>query len=97
MHPKIKETYRNMLKELLTQCTEAQQMVFKRMYSHKNLELDINTVVDNMDESKYDWAIIQCGSTIAQNNAAKANPLVAIQMTKTLNKSNESTGNSPQR
>lgn len=53
-----------MLKELLAQCTEPQQMMFKRMYSHKNLELDINTVVDNMDESKYEWAIIQCEQTI---------------------------------
>lgn len=83
MHPKIKEEYRHMLKELLAQCTEEQQMVFKRMYSHKNLELDINTVVDIMDESKYEWAVIQCEQTIASNNNKK--PI------KTL--INESTGN----
>lgn len=67
MHPSIKQTYTNMLKELLAQCTEPQQMMFKRMYSHKNLELDINTVVDRMDESKYENAIRQCERTIEGN------------------------------
>lgn len=71
MHRKIKEEYRLMLKDLLAQCTEAEQMVFKRMYSHKNLDLDINTVVDNMDESKYDWAITQCEQTIKNKRPSK--------------------------
>jgi hypothetical protein len=85
MNPKIKQAYTDMLKELLAQCTEAEQMIFKRMYSHKNLELDINTVVDNMEESKYEWAIIQCEQTIAKKTPIKS---------KTLTKQNESTSNS---
>lgn len=68
MHKKIKQTYTDILKELLAQCTEDEQMIFKRMYSHKNLELDINTVVDNMDESRYEWAIMQCERTIESRN-----------------------------
>ena len=54
---------REILKGLLAQCTEKQQMMFKRMYSHKNLELPINDAVDQMDENKIDWAITQCEGT----------------------------------
>lgn len=86
MNQKVKKLYKDILKDLLSQCTEAEQMVFKRMYSHKNLELDINTVVDNMEESKYEWAIIQCEQTIAKKTPIKS---------KTLTKQNESTSNSP--
>lgn len=71
IHTKIKQTYTDMLKDLLAQCTEGEQMVFKRMYSHKNLELDINTVVDNMDESKYEWAVTQCEQTIKSRKNKK--------------------------
>ncbi len=52
------------LKELLDQCTESQQHLFKRMYSHKNLELPISEVVDNMDDDKIDWAVTQCERTL---------------------------------
>lgn len=71
MHSRIKGEYRTLLKELLADCTEGQQMVFKRMYSHNNLELDINTVVDKMDESKYENAIVQCERTVKKNKTLK--------------------------
>ena len=58
---------RNILKNLLSQCTEGQQRIFKRMYSHKNLELSINDVVDQMDPDKMDWAISQCEATLRKN------------------------------
>lgn len=58
---------RNILKELLSQCTEGQQFMFKRMYSHKNLELSINESVDNMDDDKIDNAITQCERTVEKN------------------------------
>ncbi len=39
------ETIKNMaketLKDLLAECTEGQQLMFKRMYCHKNLDLPI--------------------------------------------------------
>jgi hypothetical protein len=83
MNPKVKKLYKDTLKDLLSQCTEDEQMVFKRMYSHKNLELDINTVVDNMDESKYDWAITQCEQTIASKKKVLSKSLTNDTNTKT--------------
>jgi len=38
--------------------------MFKRMYSHKNLDLPINEVVDNMPDDKIDWAMQQCQNTL---------------------------------
>lgn len=60
----LKIAAKNILKNLLSQCTEGQQMLFKRMYSHNNLDLPINDVVDNMDSDKMDWAITQCERTL---------------------------------
>ncbi|MBB4036599.1 hypothetical protein GGR21_002505 [Dysgonomonas hofstadii] len=57
------------LKELLANCNEAQQLMFKRMYSHQNLDKDINQVVDDMDSEKIDWAISQCEKTVEKNNS----------------------------
>jgi hypothetical protein len=64
----LKNVAKEMLKELLSQCTEPQQLMFKRMYSHNNLELPINDVVDNMAEDKIDWAMTQVERTIEKNN-----------------------------
>jgi len=55
---------REELKELLNLCSDAQQLVFKRMYSHMNLDLPINTVVDNMDSSKINFAMVQVVNTL---------------------------------
>jgi hypothetical protein len=52
------------LKDMLNDCTEAQQLIFKRMYSHNNLELSINEVVDKMDKSKIDHATYQVENTL---------------------------------
>ena len=60
-----------MLKELLLECTEGQQFMFKRMYCHKNLELPINEAVDKMDEDKIDWAMTQTERTVEKNKANK--------------------------
>lgn len=64
MNDKLQNFAREQLKDMLSQCTKAQQMLFKRMYSHKDLMLDINTVVDNMPEEKLDWAMQQCERTL---------------------------------
>lgn len=55
---------REQLKELLNSCTDGQKLVFKRMYSNNNLELDINDIVDNMSDIKLNWAIEQVNNTI---------------------------------
>jgi hypothetical protein len=67
MNQSLKNYGKNLLKELLFECTEPQQMMFKRMYSHKNLELPINEVVDNMEDEKIDVAITQCERTVENN------------------------------
>jgi hypothetical protein len=59
---------RTILKDLLAQCTEGQQLLFKRMYSPNNLALPINTAVDLMDPDKIDWAITQTERTVAKNS-----------------------------
>lgn len=78
INERLKKAVSDILKDLLSKCTTDQQMMFKRMYSHNNLELDINTVVDNMckipkNTSTADvlWrlnhAIFQCEKTVSNN------------------------------
>jgi hypothetical protein len=54
------------LKKELSQCTERQRHLFKQMYSHGNLEMDINDVIDKMDDDKLDWAMQQVQRTLAE-------------------------------
>ena len=63
----IKNAAKEMLKELLTECTDGQKLMFKRMYSHKNLELQINEAVDQMADDKIDWAMTQVERTVENN------------------------------
>ena len=63
---KIEAFRRQELKNLLAQCTVEQRILFKRMYSHTNLEKDINSVVDVMPDAKINWAIQQCENTVKQ-------------------------------
>ena len=62
---KFIDSTKHTLKELLSQCTESQKLLFKRMYSHKNLNLDVNKVVDNPD--KLIWAIKQVERSVVKN------------------------------
>ena len=66
MNPTLAKEARRILKDLLSQCTDGEQFIFKRMYSHKNIDVSINEAVDNMDEDKMDWAITQCEQTVAK-------------------------------
>jgi len=58
------------LKNLITQVTEPQQMVFKRMYSNENLDKDIVSVIDDMLPAQLNWAITQVEKTIKKYNQA---------------------------
>lgn len=71
MNRKVSKFIRQQLKEGLSQCTDAQQLLFKRMYSYDNFERSTEEVVDNMPDSKLDWALNQV-ETILKKNAAKA-------------------------
>ena len=77
MNETLKTAATDILKGLLAQCTDEQQLIFKRMYSSENIvnlkeeskwaHVPINEVVDNMDEDKLDWAITQCERTVEKN------------------------------
>lgn len=62
----LETSARDFLKENIISCTEEQQFLFKRMYAKGNLELDIMDVIDNMDESKLDWAMQQVSTTLSK-------------------------------
>ena len=54
------------LKILLAQCSEGQQLMFKRMYS-QNVDEDINDVINNLPEHKINWTIQQAEKTLENN------------------------------
>ena len=64
MNNQLQEFARTELKNGLAKLPEKNQLLFKRMYSHENLDLDINTVVDSMPEDKLDWAMQQVQRTL---------------------------------
>lgn len=57
---------KNALKKGLAACTDGEQHMFKRMYAHGNLDMDINDVVDSMDEDKLECAMGQVERTLAK-------------------------------
>uniref|UniRef100_A0A6M3KC17 Uncharacterized protein n=1 Tax=viral metagenome TaxID=1070528 RepID=A0A6M3KC17_9ZZZZ len=59
MNKELQAFARSTLKDGLAQCNKGQQLLFKRMYFHKNLEADINDIVDAIPEDKLDWAMQQ--------------------------------------
>ncbi len=69
MNNTISSFAKQTLKSKIAQCTEPQQQVFKRMYSHKDLSLDLNTIVDNMSDDQIDRGLSQVERTIKHNNS----------------------------
>ncbi len=57
---------RSTLLEGLNQLTKDHRRLFKRMYSHKNLEAPIEEVVANMPGDKLDWAMQQVQRTLEE-------------------------------
>lgn len=51
----------------LRQCNEKQQLMFKRMYSHDNLELSIDDVVKKMFSDQLETAMEQVDRTLVMN------------------------------
>ena len=50
MNKKLQDFARNEIKDGLLKLPEEWQMNFKHMYSHKNLDLSLDEIVDNMSE-----------------------------------------------
>jgi hypothetical protein len=59
---------KDLLVGLLNQCSEPQQLLFKRMYYHKKLDATMEETVEQMEADKLDWAITQTEETIKKNN-----------------------------
>lgn len=58
---------RESIKEGLGQCTEAQVMLFRRMYSHKDLAAEIGPMVDAMPYEQLETAMDQVQRTVIKN------------------------------
>jgi len=63
MNQAMQDFARGELKDGLSDCSEKQQMFFKRMYSPDNLDIDINKCVDGMPFSKLSFALDQVEAT----------------------------------
>ena len=66
MNNQLQKYARAELKEGLADLPESNQLLFKRMYSHDDLDKPINQVVDDMPEEKLDWAMQQVERTITK-------------------------------
>ena len=69
MNEQLQRFARDTIKAGLAKLTDGNRGLFKRMYSHKNLDADINDVVEAMDEEKLDTAMQQVARTLEKNNA----------------------------
>lgn len=70
MNQQLQDFARATLRDGLSKLSEREHLLFKRMYSHKDLTLDINKVVDNMPESKLDWAMQQVRNSLEKKRKA---------------------------
>ena len=52
---------------LLNYCTEPQQMIFKRMYSHNDLNRSLEEIVDGMINVQINRVINQVERTVEKN------------------------------
>lgn len=62
---------RQNLKEGLAKCTPEQIMFFKQIYSHTDLDADIESAVDKMPDEKLDWAMLQVHRQLVKNEEAE--------------------------
>ena len=71
MNEQFEKFARDTLKTDLVKCTEAQQLLFKRMYSPSDLTKHIDSVVDDMPILKLDWAMTQVQRTLNKQETKK--------------------------
>lgn len=68
MNDQLQKFARGNLKDGLAILPAIHQMLFKRMYSHEGLEVDINDVVDRMYPDKLDLAMQQVQCSVNELN-----------------------------
>lgn len=62
---KLEATFiRAIIKDSLGDCTDGEQLVFKKMYSPKDWDLPIAEVVDMISKRNLDWAMQQVHRTL---------------------------------
>lgn len=67
MNKKLKQFAKKYIIENLSECLPEQVDKFKRIYSHENLNLNIENVVEKIPDEKLDWAMTQVENTIKLN------------------------------
>jgi hypothetical protein len=68
MNQMLQDFAREWLKQSLAELPESNHMLFKRMYSHMDLEKPINAVVDAMAPEKLDWAMQQVENSLKKGD-----------------------------
>ena len=66
MNKTLQDFARAEIKKGLSQCNNKQQMVFKRLYSHRKLSLPIDEIVDKLNADKLDWVMKQVENTLIE-------------------------------
>ena len=64
MNKQLQQYARDTLKSGLSQCTDDEQTLFKRMYAGGRMEMPVNAVIDCMATEKLDWAMEQVQRTL---------------------------------
>ena len=64
MNHSLESFAREQIKQGLQLLPVGWQTTLKRCYSHNNLEMDVNEVVDKMPADKLDWALSQVENSI---------------------------------
>ena len=67
MNQQLQDFARSQIKEGLAKCRSGQQLMFNRMYSHLDLDRDINAVVDDMPEDNLNLAMEQVRRSVEAN------------------------------
>lgn len=66
MNKVLKEFATNWLKDNIVALPETNQHLFKQMYAKGKIDLDIWSVIEEMNEEKLDWAMQQIINTLAK-------------------------------
>jgi hypothetical protein len=69
MNDKIRDFARAEILFGLSQLPEANVTMFKKMYSHGNIELPIEQVVNKIPDDKLDWAMQQVENTLKKKES----------------------------
>jgi len=67
MNQYLQDYARQFIKDGLAGLTDSNRLLFKRMYSHKDLDAAVDDVVDSMPADKLDWAMLQVDRTVKKD------------------------------